>query len=358
MPRIIGHLDMDAFFAAVEERDNPRWAGMPIVVGADPNDGRGRGVVSTANYKAREYGIRSALPITTAWRLSEAARAAGKPAAVFLPVSGRRYGEVSRVVMEIVSRYATVVEQASVDEAYFDLSHHRTWANARAVCARIKRDITKAERLTCSIGLGPNKLVAKVASDFKKPDGLTVVTAHRAAAFLAPLNIRKLPGVGPKTEELLKRRGISTVAAIQVLTEADLWQLLGEWGLDLYEKARGIGSEELVTEWTAKSIGQEETFDQDTLDASRIGECVAGMCQEIVRTLKHDGFASFRRVVLKVRFADFTTVTRSRTLVKSAISADVLRTEGLRMLLPFLDRRENPKHQSLRLVGIRVEELS
>ncbi len=349
MPKI-AHLDMDAFFAAVEERDNPRWKGMPIVVGADPQEGRGRGVVSTANYKAREFGIRSAMPITKAWQLN--------PHAIFLPVNGRRYGNVSRVVMGIVGRYASTVEQASVDEAYFDLSHCRTWGDAEAVCRRIKRDIVEAERLTCSIGLAANKLVAKVASDFNKPDGLTVVTPRHAMAFLGPLDVRKLPGVGPKTEVLLKQRGLGTVAAVQALTEADLWQLLGESGLDLYEKARGVGSEELVTEWTAKSIGQEETFDQDTLDAAHIGECVKIMCADVAHTLKHDGFASFRRVVLKVRFADFTTVTRSRTIEKPAASAAVLRTEALRMLLPFLDKRENPRKMALRLVGVRAEELA
>lgn len=347
--KMIAHLDMDAFFAAVEERDNPRWKGMPIVVGSDPKEGAGRGVVSTANYPARKFGIHSAMPITKAWRLA--------PHAIFLPVNGQRYGEASRAVMEIIAHHAGEIEQAGVDEAYFDISKCRSWARAEAVCRRIKHDIFKAERLTCSIGLASNKLVAKVASDFKKPDGLTVVKPRLAAAFLAPMGIRKIPGIGPKTEATLAQRGIATVAQIQTLTEADLWSMLGEWGLDLYDKARGIGSDELVTEWTAKSVGQEETFDEDTLDSRRIGEAVARMCASVVRTLKHDGFKSFRRVVLKVRFADFATVTRSHMLPKAISGVGTLRTEALRLLLPFFDRRENPKKQPLRLVGVRVEEL-
>jgi nucleotidyltransferase/DNA polymerase involved in DNA repair len=145
---------------------------------------------------------------------------------------------------------------------------------------------------------------------------------------------------------------------VQALSEADLWPLMGEWGLDLYDKVRGHGSDELVTEWTAKSIGQEETFDEDTLDSGIIGEAVAGMCASITRTLKDDGFASFRRVVLKIRLADFTTVTRSHMLAGPANTEAVLRTESLRMLLPFLDKRENPKKLALRLVGVRAEELA
>lgn len=348
--KIIGHLDMDAFFAAVEERDNPRWKGMPIVVGADPQDGTGRGVVSTANYKAREYGIRSAMPISRAWRLN--------PRAIFLPVNGRRYEQVSRTVFDLVSRHSPTVEQASVDEAYFDLSGCRSWKRAMTVCQSIKRDIQRAEQLTCSIGIGPNKLIAKVASDFKKPDGLTVVSRREAAPFLAPLDVRKIPGIGPKTEAVLKRLGCHTAGDVASLTEADLWQLFGEWGLDLYEKVRGLGSDELITEWTAKSIGQEETFEEDTLDSRAIGERISDMCHAIIHTLHRDGFTAFRRVVLKVRFADFSTVTRSHMLQKSSYDEATVRTETLRMLLPFLDRRENPKRQALRLVGVRVEELS
>jgi DNA polymerase IV (DinB-like DNA polymerase) len=355
--RMIAHMDMDAFFAAIEERDNPRWTGMPIVVGADPLNGAGRGVVSTASYPAREYGIRSALPISTAWRYSQEAVRAGKPAAIFLPVNGRRYGQVSERVMEILSRYTPVVEQASVDEAYLDLSGRRSWSAARAACQRIKKDIFKTEKLTCSFGLGPNKLVAKIASDFHKPNGLTVVTPRAVSAFLAPLDIRKIPGIGPKSEMVFRRKELNTVADIQALTEADLYQLLGEWGLDVYEKVHGRGSDELVTEWTAQSIGEQETFDEDTLDSGLISERLGDMGASILRQLKRDGFSSFRRVVLTIRFEDFKTVTRSHMLAGPTDSPVRLRTETMRMLLPFFDRRENPAKKRIRLAGVRIEHL-
>lgn len=344
---MICHIDMDAFFAAIEERDNPRWAGMPIVVGSDP--AIGRGVVSTANYAARKFGVHSAMPIRQAVRLA--------PQAIFLPVNGRRYGQVSRRIMDIVARHAPRVEQASVDEAYLDLSHHRSWRAATAACRRLKKEIRRDQGLTCSIGLGASKLIAKVASDFKKPDGLTVVTPRGALDFLAPLDVRRIPGIGPKAEALLKGRGLATVAQLQRLTEADLYQLMGEWGLDLYEKVRGRGSDELVTQWTAKSIGEQETFDADTLDSGFVTARLSGMCASVLRQFRRDGFHTFRRAVLTVRFADFTTLTRSHALAVRTDSLAILKTEMLKLLLPFFDRRENPSRKKIRLVGIRVEDL-
>lgn len=354
---MIAHLDMDAFFAAIEERDNPRWKGMPIVVGSDPQEGRGRGVVSTANYAARKYGIRSALPISTAWRQAQEALARGGPETIFLPVNGRRYGDVSHRIMEIVGAHAAAVEQASVDEAYLDLSHLKDWRAAEAACRRLKREILRAERLTCSIGLAANKLVAKIASDFQKPDGLTVVRPREAIRFLAPLDVRRMPGIGPKAEQALKRGGHNTIGDLQQLTEADLWGMFGEWGLELYEMVRGHGESVLSGEWTPKSVGEQETFDEDTLDSRFIGGRLAAMCASVAAQVRREGFTGFRRVVLTVRFADFRTVTRSHMLPMPERAASALKTEALRLLLPFFDRRENPRRSALRLVGVRVEEL-
>ena len=207
MIRIIGHLDMDAFFASVEERDNSRLAGSPLVIGSDPEEGRGRGVVSTANYKAREYGIRSALPISTAWRLSEAARAKGLPPATFLEVDMHRYSEASQRIMAIIRRHAEHVEEASVDEAYFDLSFADSYERAAEIAHAIKDEIRTRERLTASVGIGPNKLIAKIASDKNKPDGFLVVRDNEAETFLAPMAIRKIPGVGPKDGGGIKKNG-------------------------------------------------------------------------------------------------------------------------------------------------------
>src|SRR3989344_6219044 len=203
MDKIIAHLDMDAFFASVEERENPRWQGLPIVVGADPHStgseqGHGRGVVSTANYAARKYGIHSAMPISRAWKLSEEAVRRGEPKAIFLPVNGKLYGQVSEKIMAIIHQFADKVEQASIDECYFALPTE-DYTGAEKTAKQIKAEVETKEQLTCSIGLGPNKLIAKIASGKNKPDGLTIVEPDQVLDFLAPLPVRELPGVGPKT---------------------------------------------------------------------------------------------------------------------------------------------------------------
>ncbi|HZZ99722.1 MAG TPA: DNA polymerase IV, partial [Candidatus Paceibacterota bacterium] len=253
--RIIGHLDMDAFFAAIEERDNPRFRGLPIVIGADPKNGLGRGVVSTANYKAREYGIHSAMPITRAWRAASAARQRGEPAAIFLPVDMAKYQRVSRSIMEEIATLVPVIEQTSVDEAYLDLSFCGSFKQAEELARKIKKKILKKERLTASVGIGPNKLMAKIASDMQKPDGLTVIVPGEVERILEPMPIRKIPGIGPKTETYFKAKGVQTVADLKTFSEAELYEELGKWGLELYEKIRGRDESPLVLEWTAKSIG-------------------------------------------------------------------------------------------------------
>lgn len=199
---------MDAFFASVEERDNPRLAGKPIVVGADPKGGAGRGVVSTANYAAREYGIRSALPISKAWQFSEAARRRGLPPTVFVEGHYSKYSEVSSRIMDILAAHSPMIEQASVDEAYFDLSLSDSYEDARAIAATIKNEIKIKERLTATVGIGPNKLIAKIASDVQKPDGLTVVRAEDAERFLEPMSIRKIPELGQRRKKNLNGWGL------------------------------------------------------------------------------------------------------------------------------------------------------
>jgi len=212
--RIIAHIDMDAFYAAVEERYHPELRGRPVVVGADPKGGKGRGVVTAANYAARKYGIRSALPISRAWRLAEVARKRGEAEAVFVRGDRSLYREVSNRIMAIVAQGADAFEEASIDEAYLDLSALGQMERAEAHAMVLKTEVVAREGLTCSVGIGPNKLVAKIASDFKKPDGLTVVRPEAVQAFLDPLRIRVIPGVGPKTEAFLHGKGIRTVAEL------------------------------------------------------------------------------------------------------------------------------------------------
>jgi len=355
--RIIGHLDMDAFFAAIEERDHPELRGRPVVVGADPAGGQGRGVVSTANYPARVYGIHSAMPISQAWKLAEAARRRGRPATVFVRGSHRKYGEVSGRIMAVLHRYAPVVEEASIDEAYFDLSFTGAYDRAADLARRIKAAILAQERLTASIGIGPNKMVAKIASDFQKPDGLTVVTAAEAEDFLAPLAVRKIPGIGPKTEQSLARRGIKTVKDLKRFTPEELRERFGKWGPELYERIRGRHDSPLVTEWEPKSVGEQETFAQDTRDLEFIFSRLWELCRGVWQRFLADGFHTFRTVVVTVRFADFDTYTRSHTRGEPAASLRTLIFEAMKLLMPFLDKRENPKRKLVRLIGVRVEKL-
>ncbi len=276
---IIGHLDMDAFFAAVEERDHPEWRGRPLVVGADPKDGRGRGVVSTANYPARRYGIHSAMPISRAWSLAETARHRGEPETIFITPNFPRYSEVSRRIKALIRRHVPKVQEVGIDEAYLDLSFCQSFPRAEDLCRKIKEEIKAQEGLTASVGIGPNKLVAKIASDYQKPDGLTVVTAERAEDFLAPLPIRTIPGVGPKTEQFLVRQGVRKVADVRRFTPQELEGLLGNWGLSLYEKVRGRGSAVLKTAREPKSFGEQETFAEDTEDVGFLFERLWAMGQ-------------------------------------------------------------------------------
>ncbi|MBI4094965.1 MAG: DNA polymerase IV [Candidatus Liptonbacteria bacterium] len=364
MKRIIAHLDMDAFFAAIEERDKPRLKGLPIVVGADPEEGKGRGVVSTANYKAREYGIHSAMPISTAWRRSEAARQKGRPPAVFLGGNFARYGEVSERIMAIIRTCVARVEAASVDEAYMDLSFSDSYEGARAICESIKQEIREKEKLTASIGMGPNKLVAKIASDFKKPDGLTIVghddektCAELVEAFLEPLPIRKIPGIGPKTEAMFSEKGVSTIRDLTRFSQTELGEMLGKWGLSLYRKARGVDESPIVQEYERKSIGEQETFREDTKDSNFIQERLAAMCESVIAHLTTSEWKSFRGVSITVRFADFETKTRAHTFRDPVSDLGALQFEAMRLVMPFLDKRENLKKKKIRLIGVRVEKL-
>lgn len=362
--RIIAHFDADAFFAAVEERDNERFKNKPIVVGADPRAGKGRGVVSTANYKAREYGIHSAQPISTAWRLSEAAKRKGKPAAIFIGVNMEKYRDVSEKVMAILQKYIPVVEQTSVDEAYGDLSFTGSYPKAEAVSKEIKKEIRKKEKLTVSVGIAPNRFIAKIASGLQKPDGLTVVgaddektRAELTKVFLEPLSVRQIPGVGPKTEALLKERKIESIKDLKKLTRRELQAMFGKWGVDLYEKARGRDETPVETEYIRKSIGEEETFFEDTRDPNFISERLLDLVKMTFERFAGSEFKAFRTVTVKVRFSNFETKTRSRTLDKPASTLKILQFEALRLALPFFDKRENPKRQAIRLIGVRIEKL-
>jgi DNA polymerase IV (archaeal DinB-like DNA polymerase) len=361
--RIIVHVDMDAFYAAIEERYNPALRGLPVVVGADPKDGSGRGVVMTANYQARKFGIRSALPISRAWRLAQAARRRGEPETIFVRSNFQLYETVSSRIMEIFERFSDAVEKASIDEAYLDVSSVQSFTDARISMAMLKNEILEQEGLGCSIGIGPSKLIAKVASSRNKPDGLTVITQQEVQDFLDPLPIRVIPGIGPKSEAFLHQQNVRVVRELRDIPQATLTEWFGSWGLRLFEKAQGIDDSPVSNEWTRKSIGEQETFEHDSRDFAGISERLDRMAERVLTKLRRNEFSGFRTITLTVRFSDFDTRNRSRT-VKSGIVTDntgdaleLIQKQALDLLLPFFDARENPRGKAIRRIGLRLEKL-
>jgi DNA polymerase IV (DinB-like DNA polymerase) len=354
--RLVAHVDMDAFFAAIEERDRPELRGRPISIGADPLGGRG--VVATANYAARAYGLHSAQPISQAWRDAERARKQGHQPVVFLRPDMAKYAAVSGEIMAICRRFSDLVEQASIDEAYLDLTSSGSFESAEAICRKLKQTVREQERLTVSVGLGPNKLIAKIASGFRKPDGLTVVRPEEVEAFLAPLPVRTIPGIGPKTEALLAQRGIVRISDLAARTKNELCVKFGKRGADFYDRARGRDESPVSSEWTPKSISEQETFAADTRDATQLLDHLSRMCGHVMERMRTEGFSQVGTVAVTVRFADFETSSRAHTLDAPTSDGRLVHAEAIKLLLPFLDKRRNPKGKAVRLLGVRVERLA
>ena len=343
--RIILHIDMDAFFAAIEERENPWFKGKPVVVGAEPKGGRGRGVVATCNYEARKYGIHSAMPIFEAWRLC--------PDAVFLPVNGELYSRVSGNIMKIVRKYASMVEQVSQDEAYVDVSFIGSFKEAEKLALKIRQDILKREHLTASCGIAESKMVAKMACEQAKPNGVLVILKEDVDSFLLPLGIGKIPGVGPKTQDSLERffeKKDLKVKDVRKATRGELVELLGVLGDTLYEKVRGIDESPVSIEEEIKSIGKEHTFQKDTRDGEEIFSVFRKISSDIARELKEQEH-SFKTITVVCRFRGFKTHTKSKTLKEDSQDGKVLESESMHLLLRFLTENLEP----VRLVGIRVK---
>lgn len=340
--RIILHLDMDAFFAAVEERENPQFKGKPVVVGADPKKGRGRGVVATANYEGRKYGIHSALPISKAYQLC--------PEAIFLPVNIKLYRKVSERIMNIIKKYSKVWEIVSLDEAYLDISFLNSYKEAESLAKKLKKEILERERLNSTIGIGPNKLIAKIAAKQIKPDGLLIIKSNQVKKFLEPLDIEELPGVGPKTAERLRKIGINKIKELKGLTKKKLEGLFGMVGETIYKKARGVDEEEVTSEEIMKSIGREHTFEKDTREPEIIFGSFEKIIKNVYQELKENNF-SFKTITVICRFQGFVTHTKSKTLKEATQSLEILRAEAKKLLLKLLV--ENLK--MVRLVGLRVK---
>jgi DNA polymerase IV len=299
------HIDMDAFFVSVELLARPELKGLPVVVGGQRDQ---RGVVSSASYEARKFGIHSAMPLRTAAKLC--------PTAIFLDGHHGLYGEWSDKVAAILSKYSPIVEMASIDEAYLDLAGtERLHGPPLAAAHKLLREITATTSLPCSGGLGATRLVAKVASDQAKPRGLVWVAPGSEAAFLAPLVTRRIPGIGRVTEEALKNLGIETIAQLQAVTLERLEETFGRWGTALYRKARGIDSYEFFVDAEPKSISHNQTFGEDTNDRERLESTLSYLCQKASKRLRDSGLHA-RTITLTLRYADFTTITRSQTLTE------------------------------------------
>jgi DNA polymerase IV (DinB-like DNA polymerase) len=339
--RIIFHMDMDHFYTAVEEREHPEYKGKPVVVGADPKEGKGRGVVSTSNYEARKAGVRSGLPISRAWKLC--------PEAVYLPPNFPLYINVSIEIMNIARKYADKFEQWGIDEAFLDVSTRvKDYAEAEALAKQIKREIREKEQLTCSIGIGPNKLIAKIASDIQKPDGLTTVKEDQVQAFLAPLPARKLLWVGRKTESKLKTIGITTIGDLARYDPTVLAETFGVMGTQMHLMARGIDRSEVEQRTEVKSISHETTFEEDTDDADTVLTALDALSEEVAKeTLNQNLF--FKTVTIKMRYENFETHTRSKTLPFMTNRPQDLKKTSRELLQTYLKQG-----RKIRLIGVRV----
>lgn len=341
--RITFHADMDSFFASVEVRERPELKGLPVVVGSDPKGGSGRGVVSTCSYEARKYGIHSAMPISQAYRLC--------PNAFFLPVNMKLYAGVSEKIMELLKGFADRFQQVSVDEAYLVPGPEITSFEEAALYAlRIKDEVQKQEGITCSVGVGPNKLIAKIASGFQKPDGLTVVRPEDVRKFLFPLPVSKIPGIGEKTADTLKSMGLNRVEELANCDVQLLSGKFGKMGLRMKQLANGLDFGEVREKESVKSISRHGTFAEDTSDPVKIA-CSLDLLAESVHKSLLKNRLLFKTVTLTVRFEDFSTYTRSKTIPIWTSDIFVIKRTSMKLLSEFIG------NQKLRLVGIGVTKL-
>lgn len=341
--RITFHADMDSFFASVEVRERPELKGLPVVVGSDPKGGSGRGVVSTCSYEARKYGIHSAMPISQAYRLC--------PDAVFLPSDMKLYAGVSEKVMEILKGFSDKFQQVSVDEAYLvPGAEVRNFEEAALYALRIKDEVQKQEGITCSVGVGPNKLIAKIASGFQKPDGLTVVRPGDVREFLFPLPVSKIPGIGEKTASILKSMGLTRVEELANCDVQLLSERFGKMGLRMKQLANGLDFGEVQEKESVKSISRHGTFAEDTTDPVKITGSLDILVESVHSSLLKHRFL-FKTVTLTVRFEDFSTYTRSKTIPIWTSDVFVIKRTAMQLLSEFIGGRK------LRLVGIGVTKL-
>jgi len=341
MRRKIIHIDMDAFYASVEQRDHPELRGKPVIVGGMPNE---RGVVSTCSYEARKFGIHSAMPSSTAYRLC--------PGAVFLHCNFEVYKRVSRQIRDIFHDYTELVEPMSLDEAYLDVTENKKGIPSAVMIAReIKKRIFETTRLTASAGVSYNKFLAKVASDYRKPDGLTVVVPERALEFIGSLPVGKFYGIGRVTEKKLMEMGVSTGEDLRSLSKDRLVSLFGKTGIYYFEIARGIDGREVTPYRIRKSVGNETTLPEDIDDRENMLEILSGLAENVSIYMEKRGMKG-RTITLKIKYGDFTSITRSVTVGTYVSNNDII-MESIGRLLGSVDFTG----KKVRLLGVTLSNL-
>jgi len=339
LSRTILHIDMDAFFAAIEVLDDSSLKGKPVIVGGISR----RSVVSTASYEARKFGIHSAMPLFKAREKC--------PQGVFLPVKMERYKEVSRKIMGLLKDFSPLVEQVSIDEAYLDITGtENLFGCPEEIARRIKERVGKETGLTCSIGIAPNKFMAKVASDMNKPDGLTIISATEVDQFLSILPVAKLPGVGKRTLEDLRRYGVKTVGDLKRFSKEQFLKNFGKFGLRLYNISQGRDNESVTPDREIKSISSEETLPSDTVDLSKLRNMVKEHAEKVAWRLRKEELKG-KTVTIKIKFSDFSAFTKSHTIAEATDSTKIISDCAIKQLTDY------PLKKKVRLIGVAVSNL-
>jgi DNA polymerase-4 len=339
MTRTILHVDMDAFYASVEQRDHPELRGKPLIVGSDPKGGKGRGIVATCSYEARKFGVHSAQAISQAWRMC--------PQGIYVQPDMDKYARASDRVMRVLLDFSDLVEQVSIDEAFLDVTGSRQlFGDGVSIARKIKDRIRSEQGLTASVGVAANKYVAKVASDLEKPDGLVVVEPGREAEFLAPLPVSRLWGVGEKTAALLKDVGLQRIGQIAALERKYLVDRFGKSGEHLWELSRGMDDRAVVPEEGYKSIGHETTFERDTEDERLLHDTLLWLTEKVAQRLRAHHTRA-RTIAIKFREEDFTTFTRRRTLPVAIDTSEKIFPQAWNLMRPLMRRGV-----AVRLIGV------